>query len=309
MGSSSPQRAWERSVRLEPPSVTFRVLAPFAPGCREFFNPSAGLRPRGTTACKFGSGPRGGPVSILAPAAVQGGANLMDVWLAVNLPNSAASRSQSLAADAAMAIAGGQLGQARSLIAQGRVVDPTNPRWDQLSQQVQGRARQRKAQESQRQKAELLSGYLQQAIKHIEVGDYDSAIAAYDTVLSQDPTNAAALSGKAQATGLKQRVELDRKRQEELQQQAAVAAPRSIIESKTEYATPGGPEGPKGFESGGVEVRKATGAPTFPAQVIIEVNPAQRSAWATLLATGQDAQRRKQAHSRQEYRVGKHVRR
>ena len=92
-------------------------------------------------------------------------------------------------------------------------------------------------------------------------------------MLSQDPTNAAALSGKAQATGLKQRVELDRKRQEELQQQAAVAAPRSIIESKTEYAAPGGPEGPKGFESGGVEVRKATGAPTFPAQVIIEVNP------------------------------------
>ena len=66
--------------------MTFRVLAPFAPGCREFFNPSAGLRPRGTTARKFGSGPRGGPVSILAPAAVQGGANLMDVWLAVNLP-------------------------------------------------------------------------------------------------------------------------------------------------------------------------------------------------------------------------------
>ena len=187
--------------------------------------------------------------------------------------NSAAAQAQSLAADAAMAIAGGQLGQARSLLAQGREVDPSNPRWDQLSQQVQARARQRQAQESQRKKAELLSGYLQQATKHIEAGDYDSAIAAYDTVLSEDPTNAPALSGKAQATGLKQQVELARKRQEELQQKTAIAPTRSIVRSNTEYTAPGGQDGPKGFENGGVKVRKATGAPTFPAQIIIEVNP------------------------------------
>ncbi len=187
--------------------------------------------------------------------------------------NSAAVRAQTLAADAAMAIAGGQLGQARSLLAQGREVDPSNPRWDQLSQQVQARARQLQAQESQRKKAELLSGYLQQATKHIEAGDYDSAIVTYDAVLSEDPTNAPALSGKAQATGLKQQVELARKRQEELQQKTAIAPTRSIVRSKTEYTAPGGQDGPKGFESGGVKVTKATGAPTFPAQVIIEVNP------------------------------------
>ena len=187
--------------------------------------------------------------------------------------NSAGSRAQSLAADAAMAIAGGQLGQARSLIAQGRELAPSNPRWDQLIQQIEGRAKQRQAQESQRKKVAVLSGYLQQATKHIEVGDYDSAIAAYDAVLTEDPTNAAALSGKAQATGLKQQVELARKRQEEFQQKAAVAPTRSIVETKTQYTPPGGPDGPKGFESGGVKVRKATGAPTFPAQVIIEVNP------------------------------------
>lgn len=183
------------------------------------------------------------------------------------------SAAQSLSADASMAIAGGQLEQARSLIAQGREVDPSNPRWDQLSRQVQDRARQRQAQETQRKKVELLSGHLQQATKHVEVGDYDSAIAAYDVVLSEDPTNVAALSGKVQATGLKQRVELDRKRQEEFQQKTAIAPTRRIAEGKTEYTAPGGPEGPKGFESGGVQVKKATGAPTFPAQVIIEVNP------------------------------------
>ena len=187
--------------------------------------------------------------------------------------NSAAAQAQTLAADATMAIAGGQLGQARSLIAQGRGVDPSNPRWDQLSRQVQDRARQYQTQESQRRKAELLSGYLQQATKHIEAGDYDSAIATYDSVLSEDPTNAPALSGKAQATGLRQQVELARKRQEELQQKTAIAPTRSIVPSKTEYTAPGGQDGPKGFESGGVKVRKATGAPTFPAEVMIEVNP------------------------------------
>jgi tetratricopeptide (TPR) repeat protein len=187
--------------------------------------------------------------------------------------NSAAAQAQTLAADATMAIAGGQLGQARSLIAQGRGVDPSNPRWDQLSRQVQDRARQHQTQESQRRKAELLSGYLQQATKHIEAGDYDSAIATYDAVLSEDPTNAPALSGKAQATGLKQQVELARKRREELRQKTAIAPTRSIVESKTEYTAPGGQDGPKGFESGGVKVTQATGAPTFPAQLIIEVNP------------------------------------
>jgi hypothetical protein len=172
-----------------------------------------------------------------------------------------------------MAIAGGQLGQARNFIAQGREVDPSNPRWDQLSRQVEDRTRQRQAQESQRKKLELLSGHLQRATKHIEVGDYDGAIAAYDVVLSDDPINAAALSGKAQATGLKQQVELARKRQEDLQQKTAIAPTRRIVESKTDYTAPGGSEAPKGFESGGVQVKKATGAPTFPAQVIIEVNP------------------------------------
>ena len=96
---------------------------------------------------------------------------------------------------------------------------------------------------------------------------------AYDGVLNLDPTNATAAAGKQQAVGLKRQVELDAQRRQELEQKTAVAPRRTIVESKTEFTDPRGQDGPKGFEVGGVEVRKATSAPTFPAQVIIEVNP------------------------------------
>jgi hypothetical protein len=67
---------------------------------------------------------------------------------------------------------------------------------------------------------------------------------------------------------------LEQQRQAELRQ-AAMAFNRDIIESGTEYtAPPGKGEGPKGFEAGGgVNVKRATSAPTFPAAVIIELNP------------------------------------
>ncbi len=187
---------------------------------------------------------------------------------------SRSGKAQALAADAALAIAGGELGQARSLIAQGRRADPSNPRWDQLSRQLQQRSKELQQQASDKKRAEVVSGYLQQAAKHIEAGDYDMAIAAYDSALKQDPNNAAAFSGKAQAAGLKQQLELARKRQEELQQKASMALTRRFEESRTEFKGPGGQEGSKGFEtSDGVQVKKATGAPTFPAEIIIELNP------------------------------------
>ncbi len=187
--------------------------------------------------------------------------------------SSSQQEAQTVAADAAMAIANGQLGDARALIAQGREMDPSMARWDQLNQQIQQRARQLQTQQSQQQRQGQIAAQLKQGTAYLEVGEYDSAIMAYDGVLNLDPTNATAAAGKQQAVGLNRQVELDAQRRQELEQKTAVAPTRTIVESKTEFTDPSGPEGPKGFEVGGVEVKKATGAPTFPAQVIIEVNP------------------------------------
>jgi len=186
---------------------------------------------------------------------------------------SSQQEAQTVAADAAMAIASGQLGQARELIDHGRQLDPSNARWDQLNEQIQQRARQLQTQQSQKQRETQIVTELQKATKHLEVGDYDSAIAAYDAVLDLDPTNGAATAGRSQAVGLKQQVQLDRQRREELAQKAAVAPTRTIVESKTEFTALGGQEAPKGFEMGNVEVKRATSAPTFPAELTIEVNP------------------------------------
>ena len=186
--------------------------------------------------------------------------------------------AQTMAADAAMAIANGQLGDARALIARGREIDPSMARWDRLNQQIQQRARQLQTQQSQKERQGQISTQLQRATSHVEAGEYDAAIAAYDGVLDLDPTNAAATAGKSQVVGLRRQVQLDRQRREELEQKTAVAPRRTIVESKTEFTDPRGQDVPKGFEMGGVEVKKATSAPTFPAQVIIEVNPVNAQA-------------------------------
>ena len=146
-------------------------------------------------------------------------------------------------------------------------------RWDQLNQQMQQRARQLQAQQSQKQREGQIAAQLRQGTAYLEVGEYDSAITTYDAVLNLDPTNSTAAAGKQQAVGLKRQVELDAQRRQELAQQTAVAPTRTIVESKTEFTDPNRQDGPKGFEMDGVEVKKATSAPTFPAQVIIEVNP------------------------------------
>jgi hypothetical protein len=186
---------------------------------------------------------------------------------------SSQQEAQTVAADAAMAIASGQLGQARELVDRGRQLDPTNARWDQLNEQIQQRARQLQTQQSQKQRETQIVAGIQKATKFLEVGDYDSAIASYDAVLDLDPASAAATDGRSRAVFLKQQVELERQRREELAQKAAVAPTRTIVESKTEFTAPSGQEAAKGFEMGGVEVKRATSAPTFPAELTIEVNP------------------------------------
>ena len=187
--------------------------------------------------------------------------------------SSSQQEARTMAEDAAMAIANGQLGDARALIAQGREMDPSMARWDQLNQQIQQRARQLQTQQSQKERQGQISTQLQRATSHVEAGEYDAAIAAYDGVLDLDPTNAAATAGKSQVVGLRRQVQLDRQRREDLAQKTSVAPTRTIVESKTQFTDPSASEGPKGFLVDGVEAKPATAAATFPADVTIEVNP------------------------------------
>ena len=78
-----------------------------------------------------------------------------------------------------------------------------------------------------------------------------------------DPANATAATGKANATSL------------ERQRTASIASIRRISPSKTEFIPPPGTrDGPQGFESGGgVKAKRATTAPTFPGELVIELNP------------------------------------
>jgi tetratricopeptide (TPR) repeat protein len=172
-----------------------------------------------------------------------------------------AQKAQALVADAGLAIGGKDVERARSLISEGKQLDPSNPRWSQLERQVVNLEQELEQESIEEQRAQIIAGYLTQATQAIGAEDYDRAIAAYDEIIKQEPNHAGAVTGKAQALNLKRQVE-------------RVAAARHIIHSKTEFvAPPGQPDRPKGFESGGVKVKAATRAARFPGELIIELNP------------------------------------
>jgi serine/threonine protein kinase/tetratricopeptide (TPR) repeat protein len=183
-------------------------------------------------------------------------------------------RAQELVADAGMAIAAGNFEEARRVIAQGRSLAPDNPRWAQLTKQLNEKQNELRQQDIAQRREQVIAGYLKQAAAHIEAEDYDQAILAYDQILGHDPNHTVAITGRTQAINLKRQLELEQQRQAELRT-ASVAANREIIQSNTEYvAAPGKGDGPKGFDTGGgVKVGKATSAPRFPGELIIELNP------------------------------------
>ncbi len=177
-------------------------------------------------------------------------------------PSKSEEASQ-LAVQASVAMGNGRLDEADNLIRQGRQLDPASAVWQQLSQQMD-RVRKDAAQaEAMRQRQSVIDGFVSQAAQAVKNRDYEGAIAAYDKALEQDPTNVQLLTGKNNVLVA-------------MEQQKAAASVRAlqISETATEYLSPGSAnEGPKGFDTGGVEVHQATKAPENPGELIVQIQP------------------------------------
>ncbi len=167
------------------------------------------------------------------------------------------------AVDASMAMGRGNFDEAEAFIREGRQLDPANPAWQQLSQQI-AEARQNSARAAElRERQAVIDGYVSQAAGHMKNRNYEAAITEYDKALQHDPNNV-------------QLITLRNSAQVAIEQQNAAASVRAlrIEEGSTEYVPPpGGPEGPKGFESGGVKVQQATKAPDNPGELIVQIRP------------------------------------
>jgi tetratricopeptide (TPR) repeat protein len=168
-------------------------------------------------------------------------------------------RATALAADASLSIGAGDLAQAEALIAQGRGLDPGSPRWQQLDQQLR-RARDDAASRARAsaQQAEI-DQYIVEATGHLKAQNYQSAIAAYDKALAVAPNNPQLINARNMA--------------QTVMQQAASVTALSIKESPTEFTAQGQSDTPRGFESGGVNVQRATSAPVNPADLIVQIVP------------------------------------
>jgi tetratricopeptide (TPR) repeat protein len=184
-----------------------------------------------------------------------------------NVPHgpSRSEQAAKLAVDASMAMGRGSFDEAEASIREGRQLDPANPAWQQLSQQI-GEARQNSARATELQKRQaVIDGYVTQAAEHMKNRNYEAAMTEYDKALQHDPNNVQliTLRGSAQVA---------------IEQQKAAAAASvgalRIEEGSTEYVPPpGGPEGPKGFEAGEVKVQQATKAPDNPGELIVQIRP------------------------------------
>jgi len=182
-----------------------------------------------------------------------------------NAGPSRSERASKLAVDASMAMGRGSFDEAEASIREGRQLDPANAAWQQLSQQI-AEARQNTARAAElRARQAVIDGYVSQAGEHMKNRNYEAAMTEYDKALQHDPNNVQLITLRNST-----QVAID-------QQKAAAAASVSAIrieEGRTEYVPPpGGPEGPKGFESGGVQVQQATKAPDNPGELIVQIRP------------------------------------
>ena len=173
-----------------------------------------------------------------------------------------AERATAFAADASIAIGGGDLKGAEQLIRQGEELDPGNPRWRQLKNQLQSARQQNVQQRATAERQAQIDRYVSEATEYLKAQNYDAAIAAYDKALEVDPNNAQLINAKNMA-------------QTAMRQAAATAVTAlAIHESKTQFVRPGQPDAPKGFEtSDGVKVQRATSAPDNPAELIVQIHP------------------------------------
>jgi serine/threonine protein kinase/tetratricopeptide (TPR) repeat protein len=175
---------------------------------------------------------------------------------------SRSERASKLAVDASMALGRGSYDEAEAFIREGRQLDPANAAWQQLSQQI-AEARQNSARAAElRERQAAIDGYVSQAATYLKDRNYEAALAEYDKALQQDPNNVQLITLRNSA-----QMSLE-------QQKASSVRALQIQEGTTEYVAPsGGPEGPKGFDAGGVKVQQATKAPENPAELMVQIRP------------------------------------
>ena len=171
-------------------------------------------------------------------------------------------RATALAADASLSIGAGDLAQAEALIVQGRQLDPGSSRWQQLDQQLRRAREDGAARALASEQQAQIDQYIVEATAHLKAQNYESAIAAYDKALAVAPNNPQLINARNMA-------------QTAMQQAAAATSltALSIQESPTEFTARGQTEKPRGFEAGGVNVKRATSAPVNPADLIVQIVP------------------------------------
>ena len=172
-------------------------------------------------------------------------------------------RAATFAADAALAIGNGKQDEAASFISRGRQLDPENPRWSQLAEQL-------RAQQAAAGLKASAAQHIQEGRLALEGGDFQKAINAYKAAMEYAPESQQAQSGLESAIRLKHESDAD--------QQSAAASARQFVESETEFF-PGQSNKEQTEEVVGFEMEarfqvNETADPLFPAKIIIEIHPA-----------------------------------
>jgi len=162
------------------------------------------------------------------------------------------------ALEASSALARGDVETARALVDEGARLAPQDPRWKELSREID--RRQHADAELRDREAKVLA-LLQRAAAALAASDLDQSVNAYEDALKLDPQNVAAASGIAQVNALKA--------------QGSIGAVR-FTETDTQFIPGEGvSSGPKGFDLEGVAVKSGTADPRYPAQIVIEHVPEQ----------------------------------
>ncbi len=160
-----------------------------------------------------------------------------------------------LVADAALALSQGKLREAEAIIARGAETTPHDPRWSDVKNEL----RDKRARVAARSRVTQL---VRDGRAFLQAQDYASAIEAFRVALQHDASNDEA------SRGLDQAIASERALREE------VRPVRRIVESRTVFI-PGSAQSPEllGFEREPGLAIKETADPSFPAQLIIELDP------------------------------------
>ena len=180
-------------------------------------------------------------------------------------PRSAPPPSQNeelsaLIADGALAIGAGDLKRARVLIQRAELLEPKNDRLRALGEQL-------RIKEVEQRRAVLSRDRITKAKRLVSQGAYEEAITLFEGALELDPGNAAARSGLDGARARVERAQAETMR-------PTVEPFRRYVESETAF-TSEEPDSERflGFEMEDRFAVKETVDPSYPAKLIIELDP------------------------------------